>query len=357
MLNSIVSDILENEEKIEPIHEGGSTIRISVVGIGGAGCNSVSRITKSGIRSAHTIAVNTDKLHLNITEAHSKHVLGYSVTKGLGAGGYPDVARKAAEIDKKELAKLIGENEIVFLLAGMGGGTGTGASPVIAQVAKDQGAVVISIVTYPFALERARLKKAQEGINELMKVSDTVIVIDNNRLTSYAPNLPINEAFRIADEIALRAVRGISDTIVESSLINIDYADVKSLMGDGGLAMISLGEAKGIDMVENVVEDTLNHPLLDVEYEGAKGAIIHIEGGRNLSLGDAISIGEGISKSFDDNAQVKLGARFVPEMNESVRVTSIITGVKSPSLFSSLGQAEEPKSFYDEETEEILKNL
>jgi len=216
----------------------------------------------------------------------------------------------------------------------MGGGTGGGAAPIVAKIAKEQGAIVVAMVTYPFALERVRLKKAQEAIRELTRECDTVVVIDNNRLAAYAPNLPINKAFELADSITSRAVRGISDTIMFPSLINVDYADVKTVMENGGLSMISLGEAGGHDQVTEVVKNTLEHPLLDVDYEDAKGCLIHLEGGTDLTLGDAIHVGELLTKSFNEESAIKMGARINPELRGKIRVTAIVTGVKSPYMFT-----------------------
>lgn len=317
--------------EIKPDHEF-SDIHISILGVGGAGCNCIDRLVKSGIKSATTIAINTDGKHLNSMEAHKKILIGKTITRGLGAGGHTDLARKCAEADREMLKREIGENQLVFLTAGMGGGTGTGAAPVIAQIAKEQGAIVVAIVTYPFALERVRLKKAQEGIQQLVKVADTVVVIDNNRLTSYAPNLPINQAFELADSITGRAVRGVTDTIMFPSLMNVDYADVKAVMQEAGLAMISLGEGSGVGKVEAVVKDTLQHPLLDVNYENAKGCMLHIEGGPDLTLGDAIKVGTMITESFNQDASIKVGARVNPQFTDKIRVTAIITGVKSPYI-------------------------
>jgi cell division protein FtsZ len=318
-----------------------SSIRISVVGVGGAGCNSVNRIKKNGIQSARTIAVNTDKLHLGVVEAHEKHLLGRAVTRGLGSGGDPKVAEKAADSDKDSLRTLIGENEIVFVCAGMGGGTGTGASPTIAKIAKEQGATVIGVVTYPFGIERSRIHRARDGLKSLMKEADTVIVIENDRLLGYAPNLPIDKAFALADEIASRAVRGISDLVVFPSLMNVDYADVRAIMKDGGLAMISIGKGSGTGagMVEEAVSSTRNNPLLKVSYEGAKGALIHVEGSAGLSLGDATQICCGISDDFHDEAEVKMGARVNDELAGSIAVTAVITGVSAPHLFEDAPKA------------------
>ena len=317
-----------------------STIRITVIGVGGAGCNSINRLMQHGVKSARTIAINTDGKHLKCVNAHKKILLGKTITRGLGAGGYPEVARKCAEADRPMLKAEIGEAELVFICAGMGGGTGGGAAAVIAEIAKEHGAIVVAIVTYPFKHERVRLKKAQQGINELTKVCDTVIVIDNNRLSSYAPNLQIDKAFEFADSITSRAVLGITDTIMFPSLMNIDFADVRSVMDGGGISLISMGEASGVDRIDNVVKNTLQHPLLEVSYEGAKGCLIHVEGGGDLTLGDVIKIGERMTDTFDPDANVKVGARINLGSENAVRVTAIITGVKSPYMLQGTARQE-----------------
>ena len=318
-----------------------ASVRITVIGVGGAGCNCSNRIFQSGIKSAKTVAINTDGKHLNMIGAHKKILLGKTITRGLGAGGDVAVGRKCAEADYEMLKREIGENELVFLVAGMGGGTGGGAAPTVAKIAKEQGAIVVAMVTYPFALERVRIKKAQKSLQELVNVCDTVVVIDNNRLAAYAPNLPITKAFELADSITTRAVTGISDTIMFPSLINVDYADVRTIMAGGGLSMISLGEASGPNKVEQVVKDTLEHPLLDVNYEGAKGCLLHLEGGPDMTLGEAIKTGELLTQSFDDASSVKMGARINPSLSNGLRITAIITGVKSPYI---LGKDENGES-------------
>ncbi|MCX6772221.1 MAG: cell division protein FtsZ [Candidatus Micrarchaeota archaeon] len=307
-------------------------VRIAVIGVGGAGCNTVDRMMRGGIKSAQTIAVNTDQLHLKVIQAHKRVLIGSSVTKGLGAGGYPEVGTKCAEMSKDKLKEVISEKELVFICAGMGGGTGTGAAPVIAEIAKEQGAMVVSVVTMPFRLERARMQKAKWGIERLASKSDTVIVIENDRLVSYVPNLPITDAFNLADAITGKAVTGIADTIMLPSLMNIDFADVKSVMENGGFALLSLGEGHGTDRIDRVVKSTLEQPLLDVSTEGAKGALLHINGGTGLTLGEGIEIGEKISSSFDLNADVKIGARLDPSMQDTITCTAIVTGIKNPYL-------------------------
>ncbi|MFA5049635.1 MAG: cell division protein FtsZ [Candidatus Micrarchaeia archaeon] len=343
MFESIIADAKNEITPVSDIeHETG--VRISVIGVGGAGCNSINRLMNSNIRSANTIAINTDGKHLNMIDAHRKVLIGKSITRGLGAGGDPNLARKVAEADAKILEKEIGENELVFLCGGMGGGTGTGAAPVVARIAKEQGAIVVAMVTYPFALERVRLKHAQAGIQSLVNIADTVVVIDNNRLTTYVPNLQIDKAFELADSIIGRAVKGISDTIMFPSLINVDFADVKSVMSGGGLAMISLGQGSGVEKIEKVTKDTLSHPLLDVSYENAKGCLLHLEGGQDLTLGDAIKTGEKLTESFDQNANIKMGARVNPELRDKISATAIITGVYSPHIMgvSDSGKRDDP---------------
>jgi len=325
-------------------------VRILVVGAGGGGCNTITRITNMGISSAETVAVNTDNNHLKITNAKKKLLIGSSMTRGLGAGGYPEIGMKCAEISKDQIRQLVSNSELVFLCAGMGGGTGTGSAPVIAQVAKDEGAIVIGMVTYPFNIERARLDKAKWGIEQLSQHSDTVVIIDNNRLLSYVPNLPMNEAFKVADEVVARAVKGISDTITFPSLINIDFADIKTIMTKAGAATISVGEGRGTNKVEHAIRSTLDHPLLDVDFAGAKGALVHIAGGADLTLGEATKIGEGITEAFDDNANVIWGARVIPEMGDSVTVTAVMTGVQSPMI---MGNKAEPKLTFSNDLEEV----
>lgn len=307
--------------------------RIIVMGAGGAGSNTLNRMARLGITGAELIALNTDKQHLTLVhDSVKKLLIGQSVTRGLGAGGFPEIGAKAAEVSRAALAQALDGADMLFITAGMGGGTGTGASPIIADIAKEQGAIVIAMVTYPFRLERARLTKADEGIQKLRKIADTVIIIDNNRLVELVPNLPIEQAFSVADEVISRAVKGITETITTPSLINLDYADVRAIMTQGGVSVISVGEAKGHQRVEEVVEDTLRNSLLDVDYTGAKGALIHITGGPDLTLGEANEIGERLTEAIDPQATVIWGARIVPEYEGKIEVIAIMTGVQSPHI-------------------------
>jgi cell division protein FtsZ len=339
---------LPEEQKYDKLED--SKIRICVVGVGGAGCNTISRLARMGIKSADTIAINTDHKHLQITEADKRLLIGKSITRGLGAGGFPEIAMKCAEASRDKLREELANSELVFIVAGMGGGTGTGAAPIVAEIAREQGAIVVAIVTYPFSLERARIQKAEWGLEQLKKNTDTVVVIDNNRLVSYVPNLPMNQAFAVADEVTARAVKGISDTIMFPSLVNIDFADIRAIMGNAGVSIISVGEGKGTDKVNSVVHNTLEHPLLDVDYTGAKGALIHISGGPQLTLGEATQIGEGLTTAFDPNANVIWGARLSPEMGNDVVVTAIMTGITSPHV---MGKIKEDQKALDKTALEI----
>jgi cell division protein FtsZ len=332
-LKSLIENAVErtalNDDRLEEF----GTPKITVLGTGGAGCNAVNRIASMGIAGAQLVAVNTDKQHLSlINDEITKILIGKSVTRGLGAGGYPEIGAKAAEVSRAALEEILSGVDMLFLSCGMGGGTGTGSAPIIAQIAKDQGAIVISIVTYPFALERARIVKAEEGIQTLQEVSDTVIVIDNNRLVELVPNLPIQDAFRVADEVIARTVRGITETITQPSFINLDFADVRAVMSNKGLSVIAVGESKSVDKVNEVVEDTLKNALLDVDVQGATGALIHITGGPELTLGEANAVGLMLTEKLDSQASVIWGARIDPAFENKMEVIAIFTGVHSPYI-------------------------
>jgi len=330
MIDSAVSaGKTETKDNLEEF----GTPKIVVIGSGGAGCNCVNRIATMGIRGAQLVAVNTDKQHLSIiSDEITKVLIGKSVTRGLGAGGYPEIGAKAAEASKDALLEVLRNADMVFVSAGMGGGTGTGSAPIIAKIAKEQGAIVIAMVTYPFTLERSRIEKAEQGLNLLAEIADTVVVLDNNRLVQLVPNLPIQDAFRVADEVIARAVSGITETITQPSLINLDFADVRSIMTNHGLSMIAVGENKSVNKVEEAVEDTLNNTLLDVDIAGATGALIHITGGPELTLGEANMAGELLTEKIDPKATVIWGARVDPTFENRIQIIAIFTGVHSPYI-------------------------
>lgn len=330
----MVENATSYSTEVTPAAKGADGPKIVVIGCGGGGSNSVNRIAKMGVSGAELIAINTDKLHLNLVNGAIKKVLiGKSVTRGLGAGGYPEVGERAAEASRAELESILSDADLVFLTAGMGGGTGTGSAPIVADIAKAEGAIVVSIVTYPFKMERARLGKADDGIARLKEVADTVIIIDNNRLVELVPNLPIEQAFSVADEVIARAVKGITETITVPSLINLDYADVRAIMTGGGVSVISVGESKSTNnKVEEAIHSTLKNALLDIDYTGAKGVLIHVTGGPDLTLGEVNDIGHGLTDAVDPNASVIWGARILPEYEGRVEVIGIFTGVMSPHI-------------------------
>lgn len=342
LVRSVVGENTEAEKESSDAGMSSETIKIVTVGIGGAGNNTINRLIKSGVKGTDLVAVNTDKQHLNIVHERAKKVLiGKSVTKGLGAGGYPDIGAKSCEVDRPLVEREIEGAHLAFICAGMGGGTGGGASPIIAQIAKEQGAIVVAMVTYPFSLERARKKKADDGIKALKKHCDSVIILDNNRLVELVPNLPMAEAFAVADEILSRAISGLVWTITQPSLINIDFADVRAIMEGGGVGFIAVGEGKGNDKVRAASEGVVKNRLLDVDFEGAKGAIIHITGGSDLTLGDAIKAGEMITEKMDVEANVKWGARIMQNYEGKLEIVAIVTGVKGASIAGGSMLAEE----------------
>ncbi len=300
-----------------------------VVGVGGQGSNLVNRLNSYGLQSAHTVALNTDLAHLNIIKAHKKILIGKDLTRGLGAGGFPEVAARCAEASRREIEEAVSGYDLVFIAAGMGGGTGTGASPVVAELAKAQGSTVIAAVTYPFALERSRKFKADAGIAEMSKHADAVMVIENDKLLGYCPNLPMEKALEVVDNVTGSAVKNIADAITLPSLINLDYADLRAIVQNTGTALISIGTGSGPDRIEKAIASTLAHPLLTAEVDDARGALVHVIGGTDLTIGDATRIGEGVTEGMSNSANVIFGARMMPELRDQVRVMSVVTGVKA----------------------------
>ncbi len=313
---------------------------IKVVGSGGAGNNMISWLYKRGIKGAEIIACNTDQQHLNISEADKKMIIGKEVTRGLGCGGFPQKGAEAAQESLNELKDAIKNADMVFICAGMGGGTGTGSAPIIAQLARDMGAIVIGTVTMPFNIERARVEKAEFGLEQLREHSDTVIVIDNNRLVDIAGNLPIQQAFAVANELISTMLKGIVETIAVPSLVNLDFADVKAIMKNGGVAAIGVGSSDTNNRVIEAVKGALENPLLDINYEGATGALIHICGGPDMTLEEINQAGELVTQKLDEDANVIWGARIADDMKGKLMVMTIITGVNSPWILGKMSYSQ-----------------
>jgi cell division protein FtsZ len=343
-MQDIVDSALENAEKekreVDPspqVDDFGDP-RIVIIGAGGAGNNTINRLYNIGVDGADTIAINTDKQHLQMIEADTKILVGKSLTNGLGAGGDPSMGERATEMAQSTIKDVIGDADLVFVTAGMGGGTGTGAAPVCAKIAKEEGAIVVGMVSTPFNVERARTVKAEEGLEKLRNEADSIIVLDNNRLLDYVPNLPIGKAFSVMDQIIAETVKGISETITQPSLINLDYADMTSIMNQGGVAVMLVGETQDKNKSEEVVKDAMNHPLLDVDYRGASGGLVHITGGPDLTLKEAEGIAQNITERLEASANVIWGARIQEEYKGKVRVMAIMTGVQSAQILGPTTQ-------------------
>jgi cell division protein FtsZ len=311
--------------------------KISVLGIGGAGCNIASWMKEKEVSGAKIYALNSDAQHLTISKADDKLLIGYRVCGGLGCGGFPEKGTKAAEENVSEIRKMISGFGLVFITAGLGGGTGTGATPYIANIAKEMGALTLSVVTTPFQVERTRLQKAKEGLKRLAESSEAVIVIDNNRLRKVAGNLPLREAFAVANELIATFIKNISETIAIPSLLNLDFADMKALMMGGGVCAIGFGEGMGDTKVKDCVDKALNTQLLDIgDIKKAEGALVHLEGGDDMTLEDVNEAGELVIERIASNARVSWGARINSTMQGSMRATIVLAGVDSPFLVGDL---------------------
>ena len=313
------------------------TCHIAVIGVGGAGNNTVTRLIEMGITGAECVAVNTDALHLSVSRAHRKILIGEKLTKGLGVGGDPKLGRAAIEESKKRVEDLLSNVDIAFITAGLGGGTGTGAAPVIAEIARRNGAITVGVVTTPFRIEKGRIEYAATALTEMRRQCDTVVVIDNNKLMQLVPQLPINEAFRVADQVLANMIKGIVETISAPSLINLDFADFKTIVKRGGVAVVGVGESDAPNRAEEAVRNALRSPLLNVDYAGATGALIHVTGDNQMTIEEANRVGEIVTEMMDDNALVIWGARVNPKQDGKLKVTLVMTGVNSPHILSGFG--------------------
>jgi len=301
---------------------------IKVIGVGGGGNNAVNRMISAGLKGVEFIAVNTDAQALYLAQANQKIQIGAKLTKGLGSGGNPEVGIKAAEENREEIMQSLRGSDMVFVTAGMGGGTGTGASPVVAEVAKELGALTVGVVTKPFTFEgRKRLTQAEEGIESLKEKVDTLITIPNDRLLQVIEkHTSIIEAFRIADDVLRQGVQGISDLIAVPGLINLDFADVKTIMKETGSALMGIGNASGESRAADAARMAISSPLLETSIEGARGVLLNITGGSSLGLFEVNEAAEIIAQAADPEANIIFGAVIDERLEEEVRVTVIATG-------------------------------
>ncbi|HZW82615.1 MAG TPA: cell division protein FtsZ [Candidatus Deferrimicrobium sp.] len=301
---------------------------IKVIGVGGGGSNAVNRMILAGLRGVEFITVNTDSQALNLSKADAKIQIGTKLTRGLGAGANPDIGSRAAEETKEDIVQALKGADMVFVTAGMGGGTGTGAAPVIAEIAKELGALTVGVVTRPFTFEgRKRALQADKGIADLKAKVDTLITIPNDRLLQVVDkHTSINEAFRIADDVLRQGVQGISDLIAIPGLINLDFADVKTIMSDTGSALMGIGQAGGDNRAADAAKKAISSPLLETSIEGAKGVLLNITGGPNLGLYEVNEAAEIIAEAADPEANIIFGAVIDENLGDEVRVTVIATG-------------------------------
>ncbi len=307
--------------------------RIKVVGVGGGGGNTTSRMREIGIKGGEIIAINTDAQDLLYANADQKILIGREISKGLGAGSNPRIGAEAAKEQQQDIKKKLQNSDLVFVTCGLGGGTGTGAAPVVAEISKKQGALTIGVVTLPFTVEGAkRIENAMEGLERMEGIVDTLIVIPNDKLLDLAPDLPLPTAFKIADEILTNAVKGITELVTSSGLVNLDFADIKAVMANGGVSLIGMGESDSNDRAMEAVEKALNNPLLDVDIKNAQGALVNVIGGNNLSLEEYKQVVQKIGEQLSPNAKLISGAQISKDLEGNLKVMVIITGVKSPQI-------------------------
>ncbi len=307
--------------------------KIYVVGAGGSGSNTITRMSELNIEGTSLVAMNTDAPHLAKTKASRKVLLGKKTTRGLGAGSDPKLGEEAALESRDEIKHLLGDAQLVFITCGLGGGTGTGSAPIIAHEAKELGALTVAIVTLPFSSEgRIRMRNALEGLEKLKKATDTTIIIPNDKLLSVAPDLPLNMAFRVSDEVLANATKGIVEMVTKPGMVNLDFADLKSVLKDSGYAVIGIGEANGTqgsNRASIAINNTLKSPLLEVDLSTAKRALVNIIGGEDLTLREAENIFQEVASRISDDALLKWGARIDPTMQKnSIKVMVVMGGVE-----------------------------
>lgn len=344
-----IEDIKTADENLQELLEARKA-DIRVIGIGGAGGNTVSRMVQVGIAGVQLIAANTDAQDLLYTDADKKLLLGQGVTRGLGAGSDPELGVEAAKESRDEIKKALQGADMVFITCGLGGGTGTGAAPIIAEIAKKVGALTVAVVTTPFKMEgKERETNAESGLEKLGSVVDTLIVIPNDKLLEIVPDVGLITSFKVADEILVNAVKGIVELVTKPGLVNLDFADVRAVMSRGQLAMIGLGESDTENRAAEAAEKALSNPLLDVEIDGSTGSLINVTGGPEMTIKEAQRIVETVSSRLDPNAKIIWGAQIDEHLGDTIRAMVIVTGVKGKKYEVAMPSPEKRK-----EIEKIL---
>ncbi len=309
-------------------------VKIKIFGCGGGGSNTLDRLTQEGLSGAELIALNTDAKHLLHTHAQKKVLIGKSITRGLGAGARPEKGEKCARNSKADLEEHIDGSDIVFITAGMGGGTGTGTAPVVAEMANEEDALVMGVVTLPFEAEgKERMRNAKRGLSKLERHCHTTVVIPNDRLLDLVPDLPLNAAFKVADEILMESIKGMTEIITKPGLVNIDYNDMRTIMDDGELAMVGIGESDSPNnRVEEAVEQALGSPLLgNVDTSDSKGALIRVMGGPDMTVSEAEKAADMVNKKISQDARIIWGCNVDEDMGNKMKILLVITNVHSDS--------------------------
>jgi cell division protein FtsZ len=327
--------------------------KIKVVGCGGGGNNTINRISEVGVEGAETIAINTDAQDLLYTTADKKILIGRELTRGLGAGAIPKIGEDSARENEQEIKEALKGADMVFITCGLGGGTGTGSAPVVAELAKKQGALTVGVVTLPFSMEGGRrYDNAIAGLERMERNVDTLIVVPNDKLLEVAPDLPLHTAFKVADEILTNSVKGIAELVTKTGLVNLDFADIRTVMGNGGVALIGVGESDSDNRAIEAVEKAISNPLLDVDVSGATGALINVAGGPDMTLEEARKVVETISVKLDEDARIIWGAQISDDLQGTIRAMLIVTGVKSKQIIgrakNDVGESDETKAIEEE---------
>jgi cell division protein FtsZ len=320
--------------ELEKILERARTI-IKVIGCGGSGTNTIQRMTEEGIYGAELFAVNTDAQDLLYKKVERKLLIGKKTTRGLGAGSIPRIGEEAARENETDIRTIVEDADMVFVTCGLGGGTGTGSAPVVAQAAQEAGALTIGVVTLPFSAEgMVRIENTNYGLEKLRENTDTLIVIPNDKLLDVVPRLPLNEAFKVADEVLMRSVKGLTELITKPGLINLDFADVRTVMKDGGMAMIGFGESDGQSKAIESVRKALSSPLLEVDVTDAKAALVNVIGGEDMTVEEAEGALQEVYRMMNDEARIIWGVQVSPELKNMIRTLLIVTGVKSDQIYA-----------------------
>ncbi len=347
-MRSIVSDALARTQQRPAAGGGGSDggapgaddaeleeilqtlrVKIKIIGCGGGGSNTIARLSDEGVVGAEMFAANTDAQHLLRTRAQRKILIGRRCTKGLGAGALPEVGEQAAKEAEEELKKIVSGSDVVFVTCGLGGGTGTGSAPFVAKLARDGGALTIAVVTLPFRAEGGvRMQNALFGLQKLEAYCDTVIIVPNDKLLQLVPKLPITEAFKVADTVLMTCIKGITEIVTKPGLVNLDFSDLRTIMKNGGPAMVGLGESSDDTRAVEAVTEAINSPLLDVDIDGATGAIVSVTGGPDMTVSEAERVAEVVASRLNPNARIIWGCTVDPTLERTVRVLLVVTGVK-----------------------------